>query len=388
MSFRLPVRPVTAVIPLESHLPMPLRTALLLLLFFTRATGAAESPRRASVERSVFGRTPEGAVIEAFTLTNAHGLAATVITSGAILADLRVPDREGRLAGVVREAVANEETLRRGFPESAAVYGRVANRIANARFTLDGHDYALAANNSPHHLHGGKVNFSKVLWQATPLTTPHAVAVKLTYVSADGEEGYPGTLTATVTYTLTDENVLRLDYTATTDKPTLVNLTNHAYFNLAGRGDIVGHTLTLSAARYTVAGADRIPTGEIKAVANSPFDFTRPTPVGARAEALGANPRYDHNFVIDRRDGDASLLLAARVAEPQSGRVMEVWTTEPGVQLYTSILRDRPNADRPGTLCLETQHFPDSIHHANFPSTVLRPGQTFRSTTEFRFSAK
>jgi aldose 1-epimerase len=359
---------------------MLLRPALFLLLFFTRAAFAAESPRAASVARSEFGRTPEGAVIEAFTLTNARGAVAKVITSGAILADLRVPDREGKLANVVREAVATEETLRRGFPESAAVYGRVANRIANARFTLDGHDYALAANNGPHHIHGGKLNFSRVIWQGSPLTTPRAAAVKLTYVSVDGEEGYPGTLT--------DENVLRLDYTATTDKPTLVNFTNHAYFNLAGNGDIVGHTLKLNAARYTVAGADRIPTGEIKAVANSPFDFTRPTAVGARAEALGANPRYDHNFVIDRRDGDTSLLLAARVAEPQSGRAMEVWTTEPGVQLYTSILRDRPNADRPGTLCLETQHFPDSIHHPNFPSTVLRPGQTFRSTTEFRFSAK
>ena len=367
---------------------MPLRPALFLLLFFTRALFAAESPRAASVARSEFGRTPEGAVIEAFTLSNARGAVAKVITSGAILADLRIPDRAGKLAGVVREAVATEETLRRGFPESAAVQGRVANRIANARFTLDGHDYALAANNGPHHLHGGKLNFSKVLWQAAPFTTAHAAAVKLTYVSADGEEGYPGKLTATLTYTLTDENILRLDYTATTDKPTLVNFTNHAYFNLAGQGDIVGHTLTLNAARYTVAGADRIPTGEIKPVVNSPFDFTQPAAVGARAEALGANPRYDHNFVINRRDGDASLLLAARVAEPSSGRMMEVWTTEPGVQLYTSILRDRPNADRPGTLCLETQHFPDSIHHPNFPSTVLRPGQTFRSTTEFRFSAK
>ena len=367
---------------------MLLRTTLFLLLFLTRAASAAEPSRRATVERSVFGRTPEGALIEAFTLTNAHGLVARVITSGAILADLRVPDRDDRLAGIVREAVATEETLRRGFPESAAVYGRVANRISNARFTLDGHDYALAANNGPHHLHGGKVNFSRVIWQGSPLTTQNSAAVKLTYVSADGEEGYPGTLTTSVTYTLTDENILRLDYTATTDRATLINLTNHAYFNLAGSGDIVSHNLTINAARYTFAGADRIPTGEIKGVENSPFDFTRPTPVGARAEALGANPRYDHNFVINRRDGDASLLLAARVAEPQSGRVMEVWTTEPGVQLYTSILRDRPNPERPGTLCLETQHFPDSIHQPHFPSTVLRPGQTFRSTTEFRFSAK
>lgn len=344
----------------------------------------------AAVTRALFGRTPEGVAVEQFTLTNRHGLTAKVITQGAILADLRVPDREGKLTGVVREVTASETGFARGFPQAGAVFGRVANRIANARFTLDGRDYSLAANNRPNHIHGGLKNFSRVVWTAQPATEPGVAAVTLTYVSPDGEEGYPGTLTTSVRYTLTEQDTLRLDYTATTDKPTIVNLTNHAYFNLAGGGDVLDHALTINADRYTVVDAGLIPTGEIQTIAGSgsPLDFTEPAPVGARAAQLGATRRYDHNFVVNRPAADASLVFAARITDPRSGRTMETWTTQPGVQLYTSPLGAQPANDKFGFYCFETQHYPDSIHHPEFPTTVLRPGETFRATTEFRFSAR
>lgn len=341
--------------------------------------------------RASFGKTAEGVIVEEFTLANPGGASARVITFGAIVSDLRMPDRQGRHASVVREIKPSEQGFQRGFPQSAAVFGRVANRIAGARFTLDGREYQVTRNNGKNHIHGGARNFSKVVWLAEPGTDPNLPSVRLTYVSADGEEGFPGRLTTTVTYTLTPANTLRIDYHATTDKPTPINLTNHAYFNLAGGGDALEHELMLNAARYTVVDAELIPTGEIRAVAGSPLDFTKTMPLGARAAALAPGVRYDHNFVINRPAGDASLIMAARVREPRSGRVMEVWTTEPGVQLYTSPLTPHPAdapAPREGFLCLETQHYPDSINHPHFPSTILRPGQEFRSTTEFRFSAK
>lgn len=350
----------------------------------------AAAATAAVVVPSVFGKLADGTVVEQFTLTNTHGAVAKVITYGAIVTDLKMPDRQGRLASVVREIQPSEQGFQRGFGSSAAVFGRVANRIAGARFTLDGREYQVTRNNGKHHIHGGAKNFSRVLWRAEPSTDPKVARVKLTYESADGEEGFPGKLTTSVTYTLTAENTLRIDYRATTDKPTPLNLTNHAYFNLAGGGDALEHELTLNADRYTVVDADLIPTGEIKAVAGSALDFTRSTALGARAAGLAPATRYDHNFVLNRRAGDVSLLFAARVREPQSGRVMEVWTTEPGVQLYTNVLTPLPaNAPpRLGFLCLETQHFPDSVNHPEFPSTILRPGQVFTSTTEFRFSAK
>lgn len=348
---------------------------------FTLNASAAEP----MVQRAEFGRAADGTVIEAFTLTNQRGAVAKVITFGAILADLRVPDRDGKLAGVVREITFSEENYVRGFPQGGMVAGRVANRIANARFTLDRHDYQLAANNGAHTLHGGLKGFGKVLWRGQPLDSVGSAAVKLTYLSPDGEGGFPGNLAVAVTYTLTNDNTLRIDYRATTDKPTPLNLTNHAYFNLAGAGDVLDTLLTLNAGRYTVVDAALIPTGEIQSVKDSPLDFTKPAALGARAAQLSASRRYDHNFVINRTDALA-LVLAARAAELRSGRVLEVWTTEPGVQLYTSPLGAATAPDRVGFFCLETQHYPDSVHRPEFPSTILRPGETFRSTTEFRFS--
>jgi len=341
------------------------------------------------VERSSFGRTSEGIDVEAFTLTNRHGATAKIITYGAILADLRVPDRDGKLASVVREITpASPQGFDRGFRESGAVFGRFANRIAHGRFTLDGREVQVTTNAGAHHLHGGRKNFSRVVWKTSPARQDPAPSLELTYLSSDGEEGFPGNLTVTVTYTLTHDNVLRIDYRATTDKPTVVNLTNHAYFNLAGSGDVLDHPLEINADRYTAVDADLIPTGEIKLVRETPLDFTRPTPLGARVAQLGAGRRYDNNFVLNRAANATAPTFAARVRDPRSGRSMEVWTTEPGVQLYTSQLHAEGAAGRFGFYCLETQHFPDSPNHPNFPSTILRPGQTFRSTTEFRFSAK
>ena len=371
-------------------LPVAARSFRLAVLALFAAS-AALAATTAGVERGVFGRTPDGTVVEQFVLTNNRGAVAKIITFGAIVADLRMPDRDGRLASVVREIVPSEQGFTRGFPNSAAVFGRVANRIAGGKFTLDGREYQVTRNAGANHIHGGAKNFSKVVWRASIPRGAAAPSVELTYVSADGEEGFPGELTANVTYTLTHDNTLRAEYRATTTKPTPVNLTNHAYFNLAGEGDVVGHELTISADRYTVVDRDLIPTGEIKSVADSPLDFRRPALLGARATQLAPARRYDHNFVLNRRERDASITFAARVRDPGSGRVMEVWTTEPGVQLYTSILTP-PAANEPtsraGFLCLETQHFPDSVNHPHFPDTIVRPGQAFRSTTEFRFSVK
>jgi aldose 1-epimerase len=282
------------------------------------------------------------------------------------------------MTNVVLGADSLEKYLK-GVP-AAAVIGRVANRIGKARFTLEGVEYKLSANNGPNHLHG---TFDKVVWQGEVLpTTEHEASIRLTYVSKDGEEGYPGNLRVNVIYTLTDENELRIAYEAITDKATPVNLTNHAYFNLRGYGDVLDHELWLATDRYTPVDDTLIPTGDIANVRGTPLDFTKPTHIGARIDQLKPKPGgYDHNFVLDPRDGSKPT-LAARVSEPKSGRVMEVRTTEPGLQLYSG------NHLNHGAVCFETQHYPDSVNHPNFPSTILRPGQTFASTTIFAFSAK
>ena len=345
------------------------------------------------LEEKDFGTMPDGTTVKLFTLRNANGMVAKVTTYGAILTELHVPDRHSKLTNVLLGS-DSFETYLKGFPASAAVIGRFANRIAKARFTLDGVEYKLAANNGPNHIHGGAKNFAKVVWQAKPLPPrPHEAAVQLTNFSKDGEEGYPGNLTVTVTYTLTDDNELRIDYEAGTDKATVVNLTNHAYFNLAGFGDALSHELWLAAARYTPADDQLIPTGAIASVRGTPLDFTTPTPIGARIEQLKPKPNgYDHNYVLN--NGGKSPELFARVRDPKSGRVMEVSTTQPGVQLYSgNHLREVVGVggavfDKHGGFCLETQHYPDSPNKPQFPSTVLRPGQVFRSATVFKFSAK
>ncbi|MHC1765285.1 MAG: aldose epimerase family protein [Verrucomicrobiia bacterium] len=341
-----------------------------------------------------FGQMPDGTPVALFTLRNERGMLVKVMSYGAIITEIQAPDRDGTKANVVLGAETLEAYLK-GYPAAAAVIGRVANRIAKARFTLEGVEYRLAANSGSNHIHGGNKGFAQKVWKGEALpSSPGQAAVRFTYFSKDGEEGYPGNLTASVTYTLTDENELRLDYEARTDKTTIVNLTNHAYFNLAGSGDILDHELWLGATEYTPADAQLIPTGEIASVKGTPLDFTTPTAIGARIEQL--KPRvngYDHNFVL-RSSGDTPA-LCARARDPKTGRVMEVLTTEPGVQLYTgNHLRNPPGTggvvfgSKHPAFCLETQHYPDSINHPSFPSTVLRPGTPFKSTTVFKFSAK
>jgi aldose 1-epimerase len=360
---------------------------------FHSAGGAAQASQGTTmnrIEEKEFGRLPDGTAVKLFTLRNARGSVCRVMTLGATVTELSVPDRAGHYTNVILGADTLESYLK-GFPAAASVIGRVANRIAHARFTLDGVQYTLAANSGPHHIHGGRRGLAHVTWegQAWPAAA-HASAVRLRYLSKDGEEGYPGNLTLTVTYTLTEDDQLQVDYEATTDKATPVNLTNHGYFNLAGSGDCLNHELWLGADRYTLADDLLIPTGEIASVAGTPLDFRQPTRLGARIDQFKPKLNgYDHNYVLG--EGTKTPVLFARLCEPTSGRVLEVLTTEPGVQLYTgNHLQNVKGAGgavfgRHGGVCLETQHFPDSVHHAAFPSTILRPGQTFRSTTIFKF---
>jgi aldose 1-epimerase len=348
------------------------------------------------VKKEAFGTTPEGKAVDLYTLTNAHGLEVRAMTYGGIILSLRVPDRRGVLDDVTLGFESVEAHLG-GHPYFGALIGRYGNRIGRARFVLDGVEYKLAANNGPNHLHGGLKGFDKVVWQAAPRESHDGAGVVLTYLSRDGEEGYPGNLNVRVTYTLTDAGELIFDYHATTDRATIVNLTNHAYFNLAGagNGDVLGHEMTIGAGCFTPVGETLIPTGEIRSVAGTPLDFRRSTAIGARIgqpdEQLQRGGGYDHNFVIDRQV--PGLALAARVVEPSTGRVMEVRTTEPGVQFYSGNFLDGSLTGKHGRVyqkrygfCLETQHYPDSPNKPDFPSTVLRPGQTYESRTVYKFS--
>jgi aldose 1-epimerase len=356
------------------------------------------SPGAAAQRGGHFGKTPDGRDVETYTLKNRGGAEARVINYGGTIVSLKVPDREGRLADVVLGFDDVEGYRGAGSTYLGALIGRYGNRIARGRFTLNGVEYRLATNNGPNHLHGGLGGFDKVLWTVRPLKARAGPALELTYVSRDGEEGYPGTLSVRVVYTLTDANELRIDYDAKTDKDTVVNLTNHSYFNLAGEGsgDILGHLLTLDSDRFLPTDQTSIPTGELRGVRGTPFDFTKPTAIGARIEAddeqLKWAKGYDHTYVVGGRAG--SLRRAARVEEPKTGRVMEVWTTEPGVQLYTGNYLSgaagkggKPYGFRTG-FCLETQHYPDSPNKPDFPSTVLRKGGRYRTTTVYKFSAR
>jgi aldose 1-epimerase len=357
------------------------------------------APAAATVTRASFGALPDGRPVESFVLVNARGMRVHVIALGGIIVSLEAPDRDGR----VDDVALGYDTLAPYLDDRAyfgALIGRYGNRIGGARFTLDGVDHGLTVNDGPNHLHGGR-GFHTRLWDAEPFTGAEGCGLRLAYTSPDGEDGYPGTLEARVTYTLTDANELRIDYRATTDRATPCNLTQHSYFNLAGQGvgDILSHALTLAASAFTPVDAGLIPTGEIRAVAGTPFDFTTPHAIGARIDApdpqIAAGGGYDHNFVLDRAaDGDG-LALAARVHEPRSGRVLEIFTTEPGIQFYSgNMLPDGlpGKAGRTyhhhGGFALETQHFPDSPNQPQFPSTILRPGETYASTTVYRFGTR
>jgi len=373
-----------------------LATTVALIFQTVGALAAPDVPSRS------FGKLSDGREVRVFTLANKSGFSAEITDLGGIIVAIHAPDRAGKMADVILgvSSAGDFEAKAAGFN---AITGRYANRIAGGRFTLDGKEYSLAINSSsggvPIHIHGGKRGFNRALWRAETITRDGLPALRLRHRSPDGDEGYPGTLDVEVTYSVTADNALRIDYAATTDAPTHVNLTNHAYFNLKGEGDgdILDHVLTVRAARYTPVLPSLIPTGELAPVAGTPFDFTRPRRIGERINAdhpqIALGRGYDHNFVLDSQNG--FLALAATVHEPASGRVLEVLTTEPGVQLYTSNhlagkLTGKSGRAYPrfGGFCLETQHYPNSPNQPSFPSTVVRPGKPYASTTVFRFSTR
>jgi aldose 1-epimerase len=350
-----------------------------------------------------FNATP----IEQYILANSHGVELQAITYGGIITSLKIPDAKGRVADVVLGFDTPQGYLSDPPPPYfGAIIGRYGNRIAKGQFTLDGHTYTLAKNNGPNSLHGGDRGFDKRMWNAEGRQSADGASIVFTRTSPDGEEGYPGTLRVRVTYTLTEKNELIVEYHATTDKATPVNLTQHSYFNLAGEGsgDILGHQLMINADRYTPVDDTLIPTGDLAPVQGTPFDFRQPTAIGARIDAddpqIKKGPGYDHNWVLNRgarseARGAAELVLAARLTDPNSGRTMEIHTTEPGLQFYSGNFLDGTITGKHGhvygkrsALCLETQHFPDSPNHPNFPSTILRPGQSYDSKTIFTFSAR
>ena len=377
----------------------PYAVPAVLALLLSGCANVERKPLPASptpaVQKQDFGKTPDGTPVDLYTLANASGMKVSIMTYGGIITQLHVPDRQGKSADVTLGFDSLDGYLK-GHPYFGALIGRYGNRIAKGRFTLNGVEYKLATNNNNlNHLHGGVKGFDKAVWKANPLD---ARTLELTHTSPNGDEGYPGTLQVKVVYSLAENsNDLKIDYSATTDQATVVNLTNHAYFNLAGQGDNLAHLVTLAADRYTPVDAGLIPTGELAPVKGTPFDFTTPHAIGERINQdhpqLKAGRGYDHNFVLNKAAGE--LGLAARVTEPTSGRTLEVHTTEPGVQFYTGNFLDGSLTGKGGVkiptraaLCLETQHFPDSPNKPGFPSTVLKPGETLRSTTVWKFSVQ
>ncbi|MCX8037670.1 MAG: galactose mutarotase [Candidatus Sumerlaeia bacterium] len=344
------------------------------------------------VEKLDWGKTKEGESVDLYVLTNANGAVAKIMTYGAILTELHMPDRNGQLDDVVLGLPSLERYLG-NHPALGSTIGRVTNRIGGARFTLDGVEYKLAANSGRNSIHGGVKGFHRVVWKGKPIESADGPAVAMSYLSRDGEEGYPGNLSVVVVFTLTNKNEFKIEYTATTDKPTPVNLTNHSYFNLGGprSGPILDHELMIDADSYLVTDDELIPTGEIAPVKGTPLDFTTPHAIGAR---IGQTKNgYDHHYVLN--SGGGKLALGARAYDPKSGRVMEMWTTEPGVQLYTANGFNGKFIGNYGVayqkhhgFCLECQHAPDSVNKPQFPSIILRPGQTYRQTTVYAFSVR
>lgn len=357
---------------------------------------AQQQPQGPAYSEEAFGKLEDGTQVTAYTLVNKNGMSAKIIDYGGIVTELNVPDAKGNFADVVLGFDSMDGYLK-GSPYFGALIGRVGNRIAKGAFTLDGKDYKLAVNNGPNALHGGKKGFDKVMWTAKPQLTGLGPALMLTYTSKDGEEGYPGKLDVQVTYTLTSDDALRIDYQATTDKATPVNLTNHSYFNLGGHdsGTILNHKVKLVADKYTPTDDTLIPTGKVEPVKDTPFDFTTPTTIGARIKELKSEPQgYDLNYVRGMTKTDQPELIAT-VTEPTSGRVMDVLTTQSGVQFYSGNFLDSTNKGKGGTVynqyegfCLEAQFFPDSPNQKDFPSITLEPGETYTQTTIYRFSTK
>lgn len=353
---------------------------------------ALEGKPMLTVQSEPYGETEDGKPITQFTLQNEAGLQVRLINFGATVTAVLTPDRDGKLANI--NVGYNElASYERPGPYFGATVGRYANRIANGKFSLDGKEYTLATNNGKNHLHGGVVGFNRKVWKAEPVEGPTAVGVKFTYVSPDGEEGYPGTLTTTVTYSLTNKNELKVDYTATTDAPTVLNLTNHNYWNLSGvnSGKILEHVVQLNADKYLPVDETAIPLGEQAPVAGTPMDFLKPHPIGDHiTETVNGGGGYDHCYVLST--GGSTENVAATVFDPKSGRVLEISTTEPGIQFYTGNFLDgkaeSAGNEKQGAFCLEANHFPDSPNHPDFPTTVLRPGETYKQTTIHKFSVR
>lgn len=348
-----------------------------------------------TIEKRDFGKLPDGTPVFEYTLTNAKSMSVGVLNYGGIISSINVPDRDGNVDNVVLGFRKIDDYATKN-PYFGTITGRYANRIANAKFTLEGQEHTLAANNGPNSLHGGQKGFDKQVWDVKEMPGDGSVGLELAYRSPDGEEGYPGNLDVKVLYTLTDENELRIDYTAVTDKPTVVNLTSHSYFNLAGNGSgtVLDHKLTLNADRYTPVDGGLIPTG-VESVEGTAFDFRQPARINDRIregdEQLVYGRGYDHNWVLNRPN-DGSLALAARLEDEKTGRIMEIHTTEPAIQFYAGNFLDGTLVGSAGKmyrqgdgLCLETQHYPDSPNHPDFPSTVLKPGETYKTTTVHRF---
>ena len=362
------------------------------------ATHAGEKRMRAdattpSVQKSTFGHTADGKAVDLYTLTNKNGLVAKITNYGAILTQLHVPDKSGHVGDVVL-GFDNLDAYVKGHPFFGATVGRYANRLAKGNFNLDGQEYTLVVNNGPNHLHGGTVGFDKVIWDAKTVRRADGPAVQFHYVSKDGEEGYPGNLDVSVLYTLTNDNALRIDYSAKTDKATVCNLTNHSYFNLAGHDDVGGHQVMLNCDRFVPVDDTLIPTGALQSVKGTDMDFTTMHAIGDHIDQVGKDPTgYDHCYVVN--GGGKKLTLAAKVYEPTTGRAMDVYTTEPGVQLYTGNFLDGTLTGIGGevykkhsALCLEAGRFPDTPNQPKFPTAVLRPGETYKQRTEYRFTTR